>query len=81
MVSASVASTAGPLRPAPSSSDTRITPVPVATPLARPNTPAPTASPAVPRVADFLRSSRRSGTEAITAMPRMVPMARASSTL
>src|ERR1043166_624953 len=79
--SASVASTAGPLMPVPRRSDTRITPVPVATPLARPKIPEPMASPGVPRLIAFFLKTLRSGTEARTAMPRMVPTARASSTL
>ena len=45
LISASVASTAVAVMPVPSSSDTRITPVPVAMPVARPNTPEPTARP------------------------------------
>ena len=46
--SASVASTAGVARPAPSSSDTRITPAPLAMPAAKPNTPEPVTIPLVP---------------------------------
>ena len=79
--SASVASTAGPVSPALSSSETWITPVPVAMPEEKPNTAAPAASPGARSTAARLRSSRRSGTDPITARPRMLPITRASSTL
>src|SRR6185503_2642084 len=79
--SASVASTAGPLIPVPRRSDTRITPVPVASPLASPKMPEPTARPGRFSMTAFFLRILRSGTEAITAKPRMVPTERASSTL
>src|SRR5262249_31651634 len=73
----SVASTAGPLIPVPRRGETRITPVPVATPLARPKIPEPSASPRVPRWVAFFLKTLRSGTGAMTAMPRVVATARA----
>ena len=49
--------------PVPSSSEIRITPVPLATPLASPNTPTPTARPGVAEHDLAALEDRRSGTE------------------
>ena len=81
VISASVASTAGPARPEPSSSEIRITPVPVAMPLARPNTPPPAARPAGPRTISCFLRILRSGTEAMITRPSTMPSARASRML
>src|SRR5690349_17977091 len=81
LMSASVASTAWPAMPVPRSSDTLMTPTPLATPLARPNTVEPIASPVRPSAILRRLSARRSGTEAMTTTPSTVPIARASSSL
>src|SRR3954468_13520630 len=81
LIRASVASTACPDMPVPRSSETMITPTPLATPCARPNTLEPTARPRLPRAIAWRFRYRRTGTETITMMPSIVPMARASSAL
>src|SRR4029077_1373156 len=81
LISASVASTAWPDMPVPRRSETLMTPTPLATPLARPNTVEPTASPVRPSAIFRRLSTRRSGTEAMTTTPSTVPIARASSSL
>src|SRR5258706_1365305 len=81
LIIASVASTAGPAMPVPSSSEIMITPAPLATPLARPNTAEPTARPVVPSAMRRRFSARPTATEASTTMPSTGPVARASRTL
>src|SRR5687767_9946603 len=78
---ASVASTAGVARPAPSRSETRMTPEPLAIPAAKPNTPEPTVMPGVPMTILRAWKKRRAGTEAMIAQPSTMLSTRASSTL
>src|SRR5260221_4123191 len=59
LIIASVASTAGPAMPVPSSSEIMITPAPLATPLARPKTAEPTASRAERDAAAVERAAQR----------------------